>query len=199
MPRTLIIGAGHNGLVCAAYLAAAGHQVTVIERAPVPGGCTVTEEIFPGYRFNTGAIELEGIVHSGVDQELGLERHGLRWVRTEHLLAAHTGNRTALFHRDLSETLNGFRRDFGNTEAEEWGKFAAFANKVMSAVGSLQHVKAPGLGGFADILDRLGEFNGDLEGLLRTVLAPSCAVIDEWVSSPEMRAAAANGAGRPNR
>ena len=70
MPRTVIIGAGHNGLVCAAYLAAAKHQVTVVERAPVPGGCTFTEEIFPGYRFNTGAIELEGMVHSGVDREL---------------------------------------------------------------------------------------------------------------------------------
>jgi beta-carotene ketolase (CrtO type) len=197
MPRTIIIGAGHNGLVCAAYLAAAGHHVTVIERAPVPGGCTVTEEIFPGYRFNTGAIELEGIVHSGIDRELGLDEHGLRWVRSEHLLAAHIGERTALFHRDLSETLNGFRRDFGNVEAEEWGKFAAFANTVMAAVGSLQHVKTPGLGGFTDILGRLGEIGGDLDGLLRTVLAPSCAVIDEWISSPEMRAAAAAFSSHP--
>jgi beta-carotene ketolase (CrtO type) len=197
MPRTLIIGAGHNGLVCAAYLAAAGHDVTVIERAPIPGGCTITEEIFPGYRFNTGAIELEGIVHSGVDRELGLENHGLRWVRTEHLLAAHIGDRTALFHRDLSTTLDGIRREFGAKEAEEWGRFAEFASTVMSAVGSLQHVKAPGMGGITDILDRLGEFGGDLEGLIRTVLAPACLVIDEWVSSPEIRAASAAFSSHP--
>jgi beta-carotene ketolase (CrtO type) len=197
MPRTLIIGAGHNGLVCAAYLAAAGHQVTVLERAPVPGGCTITEEIFSGFRFNTGAIELEGLVHSGVDRELDLQSHGLRWVRTEHLLAAHVGERSALFHRDLSATLDGFRRQFGFEEAEEWEKFAVFANAVMSAVGSLQHVKTPGLGGLSGILERLGEFGDDPEGLIRTVLAPSCAVIDEWVRCPEMRAAAAAFASHP--
>lgn len=197
MPRTLIIGAGHNGLVCAAYLAAAGHQVTVLERAPFPGGCTITEEIFPGFRFNTGAIELEGLIHSGVDRELGLEKHGLRWVRTEHLLAAHVGDRTALFHRDLSKTLDGFRRDFGAAEAEDWERFVPFASAVMSAVGSLQHVKAPGMGGITEILDSLGEYASDLEDLLRTVLAPSCIVIDEWLRCPEMRAAAAAFSSHP--
>jgi beta-carotene ketolase (CrtO type) len=197
MPRTLIIGAGHNGLVCANYLAAAGHHVTVVERAPVPGGCTFTEEIFPGYRFNTGAIELEGMIHSGVDRDLGLEAHGLRWVRTEHLLAAHVADRTALFHRDLSATLEGFGREFGAKEAEEWSRFAAFASAVMLAVGSLQHVKADGLGGITNILDSLGDFGGDVEGLLRTVLAPACVVIDEWVSSPQMRAAAAAFSSHP--
>jgi beta-carotene ketolase (CrtO type) len=163
----------------------------------VPGGYTLTEEIVPGYRFNTGAIELEGIVQSGVDQDLGLQKHGLRWVRTGHLLAAHIGDRTALFHRDLSATVNGFRRDFGEKAAEEWGRFAAFASTVMSAVGSLQHVKDPGLGGITDILDRLGEYGGDLEGLLRTVLAPSSMVIEEWVSSPEIRAATAAFSSHP--
>jgi phytoene dehydrogenase-like protein len=197
MPRTLIIGAGHNGLVCAAYLAVAGHHVTVLERAVVPGGCTFTEEIFPGYRFNTGAIELEGLVHSGIDRELGLENHGLRWVRTNHLLAAHVGDRTALFHRNLSTTLDGLRRDFGKDEAEEWERFAAFASAVMSAVGSLQHVKSPGMGGITDILDRLGDFGRDAEDLIRMVLAPSCVVIDEWLRCPEMRAAAAAFSSHP--
>jgi beta-carotene ketolase (CrtO type) len=190
MPRTLIIGAGHNGLVCAAYLASAHHQVTVLERAPVPGGCTFTEEVFPGYRFNTGAIELEGIVHSGVDRELNLENHGLRWNRTRHLLAAHVGERALLFHRDLSATLDGFRRDFGSEQAEEWRQFVAFSEAVMSTVGSLQHVKAPDVTGIGDLLERLENFEGDATALLRTVLAPASVVVDEWLRSPETRAAA---------
>ena len=152
---------------------------------------------FPGFRFNTGAIELEGIIHSGVDRELGLENHGLRWVRTDHLLAAHIGDRTALFHRDLSNTIEGFRRYFGDEEATEWGRFAAFSSALMSAVGSLQHVKSPGIEGITGILDRLGEFGDDLEGLIRTVLAPSCIVIDEWLRCPEMRAAAAAFSSHP--
>jgi beta-carotene ketolase (CrtO type) len=197
MPRTLIIGAGHNGLVCAAYLAAARHNVTVVERAPVPGGCAFTEEIIPGYRFNIGAIELEGVLHSGVDRELNLQNHGLRWVRTEHLLAAHIGDRTALFHRNLSATLEGFRRDFGADKAEEWAQFVAFANTVMSAVGSLQHIKAHEMAGFTEILGRLGKVEGDPERLIRTVLAPSCAVIDEWLGCPELGAAAAAFSSHP--
>jgi beta-carotene ketolase (CrtO type) len=197
MPRTVIIGAGHNGLVCAAYLAAAKHQVTVIERAPSPGGCTVTEEIVPGYRFNTGAIELEGMVHSGIDRELGLENFGLKWIRTEHLLAAHVGDRTTLFHRNLATTLEGFRRDFGADAAGEWERFAAFANAVMSAVGSLQHVKSSALGDINEVLDKLGEFGNDVEGLIRTVLSPACIVIDEWLRCPEMRAAAAAFSSHP--
>jgi beta-carotene ketolase (CrtO type) len=197
MPRTVIIGAGHNGLVCAAYLARAKHEVIVLERASVPGGCTLTEEIFPGYRYNTGAIELEGMVHSGVDRELGLENYGLRWVRTNHLLAAHVGDRTALFHRDLSPTLEGFRREFGREEADEWERFSSFANALMSAVGSLQHVKAAGLGGLTGILDRLGDFGNDPEGVVRTALSPACVVIDEWLRCPEMRAAAAAFSSHP--
>jgi beta-carotene ketolase (CrtO type) len=197
MPRTVIIGAGHNGLVCAAYLAAAKHQVIILERAPIPGGCAFTEEVVPGYKFNTGAIELEGFVHSGIDRELGLEKHGLKWVRTNHLLAAHVGERTALFHRDLSTTLGGFRRDFGPDAAGEWEHFAAFANTVMSAVGSLQHVKSPNIGGLADMVGRLEDFEGDVEGLIRAVLAPSCVVIDEWLTCPEMRAAAAAFSSHP--
>jgi beta-carotene ketolase (CrtO type) len=190
MPRTVIIGAGHNGLVCAAYLAAAKHDVTVIERAGVPGGCSFTEEIIPGYRVNIGAIELEGMVHGGIDRELNLHDYGLRWLRTEHLLAAHIGDHTALFHRDLSATLDGFRSDYGTEKAEEWSQFAAFANQVMSAVGSLQHVKAPGMAGITDILGKLDDFKPDPERLIRTILAPSCAVTDEWLTCPEMRAAA---------
>jgi beta-carotene ketolase (CrtO type) len=197
MPRTVIIGAGHNGLVCAAFLAAAKHQVTVVERAPVPGGCTITEEVIPGFRFNTGAIELEGMIHSGIDRELGLENFGLKWVRTDHLLAAHVADRAALFHRNLATTLDGFRRDFGADAAEDWARFSAFANAVMAAVGSLQHVKSPGLGDINEVLDKLGEFGNDLEGLMRTVLSPACVVIDQWVRCPELRAAAAAFSSHP--
>ena len=197
MPRTVIIGAGHNGLVCAAYLAAAKHQVTVVERAAVPGGCAITEEIVPGYRINTGAIEIEGIVHSGIDRELGLEKYGLRWVRTNHLLSAYVGDRMALFHRDLAATLEGFRREFGAEAAAEWETFSAFANQVMSAVGSLQHVKSPGMAGLTDILEKVDDFGGEPERLIRTVLAPSSVVIEEWLSCPEMRAAAAAFSSHP--
>jgi beta-carotene ketolase (CrtO type) len=197
MPRTVIIGAGHNGLVCAAYLAAAKHQVTVVERAAVPGGCTLTEEIFPGFRYNTGAIELEGMVRSGVDRDLGLENYRLRWIRTNHLLSAYVGDRLALFHRDLRATLDGFRKEFGDDAAEEWQRFAIFADAVMSAVGSLQHVSDPGAGGVTEMLGRLSKVGGDLDELIQTVFSPACVLIEEWLSRPEMRAATAAFSSHP--
>jgi hypothetical protein len=124
-----------------------GHQVTVIERAPVPGGCTFTEEIVPGYRFNTGAIELEGIVHSGVDRDLGLQKHGLRGSAPGIFLPRISAIARPCFTATCRQRSNGFRRDFGPEKAaEEWGRFAAFASTVMSAVGSLQHVKIPDWG-----------------------------------------------------
>ncbi|TLY77619.1 MAG: NAD(P)/FAD-dependent oxidoreductase [Gammaproteobacteria bacterium] len=75
----LIIGGGHNGLVCAAYLAAAGLKVTVLERCSVVGGAAVTEEFYPGFR-NSVASYTVSLLNPKVIRDLDLPRHGLRVV-----------------------------------------------------------------------------------------------------------------------
>jgi phytoene dehydrogenase-like protein len=75
----LIIGGGHNGLVCAAYLAAAGLKVTVLERRGVVGGAAVTEEFHPGFR-NSVASYAVSLLNPKVIRELELARYGLRVV-----------------------------------------------------------------------------------------------------------------------
>lgn len=75
----IIIGAGHNGLVCACYLAAAGLKVRVLERRPVVGGAAVTEEFLPGFR-NSSASYTVSLLQAKVIRDLRLIERGLRIV-----------------------------------------------------------------------------------------------------------------------
>ncbi|MCD9086554.1 NAD(P)/FAD-dependent oxidoreductase [Stenotrophomonas sp. SY1] len=75
----ILIGGGHNGLVCAAYLAKAGKRVLVLERRAVVGGAAVTEEFHPGFR-NSVASYTVSLLQPRVIADLELERHGLRVV-----------------------------------------------------------------------------------------------------------------------
>jgi phytoene dehydrogenase-like protein len=75
----VIIGGGHNGLVCAAYLAAAGLTVTVLERRAVVGGAAVTEEFHPGFRNSVAAYTVS-LLNPKIIRDLELARHGLTVV-----------------------------------------------------------------------------------------------------------------------
>jgi phytoene dehydrogenase-like protein len=79
MSDVIIIGAGHNGLTCAYYLAAAGLKVTVLERRDVVGGAAVTEEFHPGFR-NSMASYTVSLLNPKVIRDLDLPRHGLKVV-----------------------------------------------------------------------------------------------------------------------
>ncbi len=71
------MGGGHNGLVCAAYLARAGAQVSLLERRSLLGGACSTEELWPGYRISRAAYVVS-LLRPRIVRELELERLGLR-------------------------------------------------------------------------------------------------------------------------
>jgi len=120
----IIIGGGHNGLVCAAYLGMAGLKVKVLERRAVLGGAAVTEEFYPGFRNSVAAYTVS-LLNPKVIRDLRLHDHGLRIVERRaqnflptldgrYLLAAE-GRRTerevARFSQRDAERLDAFNRE----------------------------------------------------------------------------------------
>ena len=86
-----VIGAGHNGLIAAAYLARAGLAVEVCERRDVAGGACVTEELWPGVRASPGAYTLS-LLRPEIVRELDLARTGSTWsVHEPYLFAPFPG------------------------------------------------------------------------------------------------------------
>jgi phytoene dehydrogenase-like protein len=72
----VVIGGGHNGLTCAAYLARAGRKVLVLERRHVLGGAAVTEEVFPGFKFSVASYVVS-LLRPEIIRDLDLPRHGM--------------------------------------------------------------------------------------------------------------------------
>src|SRR5919108_2975737 len=119
----VIIGAGHNGLTCAAYLAMAGLRVKVVDRRKVVGGAAVTEEFYPGFRNSVAAYTVS-LLNPKIIADLRLSEHGLRIIERRvqnflptidgrYLLAAegHTERHVARFSRSDAERYAAFNRE----------------------------------------------------------------------------------------
>jgi len=117
----IVVGAGHNGLTCAAYLARAGLKVLVLEANPWIGGGTVTEELtLPGFKHNTHANYFIGFDVSPVYRDLELDRWGFSFVVPDVQCAWLFGDGRALvFHRELEPTLASIAR-FSRRDAEAY-------------------------------------------------------------------------------
>ncbi len=106
----IVIGAGHNGLIAANYLADAGKRVLVLERRVRVGGATVTEEVIPGFRASACSY-VSGLLHPRILADLRLDRHGLHLYQTEmgeaNLLR---DGRHVFLYNDLSRTLREMER-----------------------------------------------------------------------------------------
>ncbi|MFO1540132.1 MAG: phytoene desaturase family protein [Chloroflexota bacterium] len=106
----IVIGAGHNGLIAANYLADAGKRVLVVERRERVGGATVTEEVIPGFRASACSY-VSGLLHPRILADLRPDQHGLTLYQTEmgeaNLLR---DGRSVFLYNDLSRTLREMER-----------------------------------------------------------------------------------------
>jgi phytoene dehydrogenase-like protein len=135
----IVVGAGHNGLTCACYLAKVGLKVLVLERYHDVGGMTLTEELtLPGFRSDVHASGYQLANLSPVPRELELEKHGLELIEPD-IVYAHTfpDSRVLAVSRDLAKTVENLGR-FSKKDAETWRKlFERYLAEKEKIVASL--------------------------------------------------------------
>ena len=158
----LIIGAGHNGLTCAAYLAMAGLRVSVVDRRKVVGGAAVTEEFHPGFRNSVAAYTVS-LLNPQVIRDLKLADHGLRVVerRAQNFLPAPDG-------RYLLTGEGRTRQSLEKLSAGDADRFEAFGRELEAIADVLRQLvlRAPpnmiegfGVGAIGEAFNALGTAN----------------------------------------
>ncbi|HET7816554.1 MAG TPA: FAD-dependent oxidoreductase, partial [Sphingomicrobium sp.] len=162
MHDALIIGAGHNGLTCAFYLAARGLKVAVLEASGSIGGAAVTDEFLPGFR-NSAASYTVSLLNPKVIRDMELERHGLKVVLRkrdnflpgdgDYLLAGRNG----LTRREIAR-LN-------KADAEGYDRYVAELDAVVPLVRKWILRAPPEVGAGARGLPSLLSLARDIVGL----------------------------------
>ena len=138
----VIIGGGHNGLICAAYLAKAGKKVCVLERRHVLGGASTTEELWPGYKVSTAAYVVSLLLPE-IIRDLALKSHGLNILpRSPSSFTPLPDGRSLLMGPEpgLNEREIG---KFSTRDAREFPKYEALLERVAAVLEPVLSQAAP--------------------------------------------------------
>ena len=129
----VVIGAGHNGLVAAAYLARAGRTVLVLERRPLVGGCVVTEETWPGFKVSTASY-VNSLFRPEIIRDLDLARHGFVMLpRSPSSFTPLPDGRSLLMGPDKAMTHREVAK-FSARDADSLPKFEAMLERVAAFI-----------------------------------------------------------------
>ncbi|MEE2828366.1 MAG: NAD(P)/FAD-dependent oxidoreductase [Myxococcota bacterium] len=124
----IVVGGGHNGLTCAAYLARAGQNVLVLERRPVVGGAAVSEEVFPGFKFSVCSYVVS-LLRPRLLRELQLARWGLRILPLECSFTPYPDGRSLCRWPDMEATRQEIAR-FSPRDADVYPEFGRILSKL---------------------------------------------------------------------
>ncbi len=137
-----VVGGGHNGLVCAAYLAKAGLRVAVLERRSMVGGACVTEEIFPGYKVCTAA-QIGGLLKTKIIRDLDLEKFGFRLVPFDpHRLHLFPDGRYIQYWRDPTRSMAEVAK-FSDNDAHAYLRFEQQMDRLASIMKPYMELRPP--------------------------------------------------------
>lgn len=183
----VLIGAGHNGLVCGSYLARAGLSVTVLEASHSPGGCIYTEDQPSGNRLELGAYEHGGIRASGVADDLELEsKFGLRFHERDEFLFAPCDDGVGLpFWNSLDRTVDALADLLGKEEAERYRAFSQWSSAAMGVLGQTENGPPPSLRSLASVADVTLGAEGSR--LMQALFAPATAVTGAALGDDRLR------------
>lgn len=193
--RPLVIGAGHNGLVAAFYLARAGLKPIVLEAATEVGGGAVTREIHPGFHVPTFTHEL--LLHERIVRDMQLRSHGLQWLTSSvESLALSESGPPIVVYSDAARTAAGLER-LSRADAEAWPRFRDTMSRVAAMLAPLLTVPParmtrPGIGDIWELLQAGRRFRGlgrrTARDLLRWLPMPLHDFTHEWFEHDRVRA-----------
>lgn len=190
----IVIGGGHNSLVCATLLAKSGRKVLLFEAAPELGGAARTEEFFPGFRASSVAHILNRL-HPEVIRELELKKHGLSLTKQDQIvsISLSANNAPLTLTGAYGETLVGASA----SEAAAWKQLRAQLFRYAGILKPLLARRPPDLGGkmsasetfalgqTALALKRLGK--EDMRDFLRVILMNVADLLDEQLTDDRLK------------
>lgn len=199
---TIIVGAGHNGLVTAAYLARAGKKVLVLERREMVGGACVTEEVFPGYKVSTGAY-VNSLLRPEIIRDLELRRHGFELLaRNPSSFTPFPDERYLMLGPDLAFNQREIAK-FSERDAEAFPRYEAMLERVADFIEPtlMQTPPDPWSKRPGDLL-RLAKLGlafrklGPQDGAraIEILTGDARSVLERWFESEELRAPLATDA-----
>ncbi|MES1022524.1 beta-carotene ketolase CrtO [Gloeocapsa sp. BRSZ] len=203
----VIIGAGHNALVCAAYLLKAGYSVVLLEKNSIPGGAATTQEIMresaPGFQFNPCAID-HIFIHLGpVVRELELHKYGLEYLYCDPItFCPHPDGKYFLAHRSVEKTCAEIER-FSHRDAKQYAEYIDFWQRVTQMIIPIFNAPPKSIidmagnydaGKIKDMLSLMGPPDKTLN-LMRSLFTSAKDIIEEYFDAEFIKAPLARMAG----
>jgi phytoene dehydrogenase-like protein len=190
----IVVGGGHNGLACAAYLARAGRKVLVLERRERVGGAAFSDEVFPGFRFSVFSYVVS-LLRPEIIRELELPRHGLQILPLESTLTPLENGDYLAQWSDHDQNRRELARH-SPRDAEAYDEFGLLLHRMARAVKPLLRVTPPDPASLdprqlLDLLSLGQYFRGlpekDLHALWKLLTMSAADYLDEWFESEALK------------
>lgn len=195
--QAVVIGAGHNGLVAACYLARAGISTVVLERRDEVGGGAITGQLHPGFHCPT--LSHNVLLHERVLRELDLRRHGAEWLTPAAQVFAPSPLGPVVLYEDIAQSVESLKT-VSAADAAAYPAFRSAVTQVAGVIGTLLEAPPPEIDAVnaRDLWSLLKTARAyraldarDAHRLLRWLPMPAADLMTDWFTSDTLRSAIA--------